>query len=138
MSGTGDLPAHVVELIREHIHSIEALEVVLLLRRDAPRSWTAPRLADELKASQNAIGATMPHLLESQIVGQEGSDARMRYVYVAQGKLAQSVADLDQLYATDRFEVLQAIASNAISRVRKNARRAFPGVFRPGGGREEE
>jgi predicted transcriptional regulator len=130
------LPAHMIDFIRQHIHSIEGLEVLLLLRASSPGAWTIELLAHELKVSESAIVSAAEKLVESRMVARLGGDSHSRYVYRAPDELAAGIAQLEQLYATDRFEVIQAVGSGAISRVRRDVRRAFPGVFWPPDGKK--
>jgi hypothetical protein len=137
VSGASVSP-HVLELLREHVHSIEALETLILLHRTAPRRWTATQLATELNAVESAVGAGLQQLVASGILVLGGSASTLHYAYAAHEGLSAGIEDLERTYERDRFAVLQAIARNAISRVRDDARRAFRGVFGPGDGKKVE
>jgi hypothetical protein len=135
VSGDASLSPHVLELLREHVHSIEALEALILLRRTAPRRWTGAQLAAELNAAESAVEAALQQLVASRILVWGGTASSLHYAYAAQDGLRAGIEDLERSYETDPFAVLQAISQSAIARVRDDARRAFRGVFGPGDGK---
>ena len=50
MSESG-LSADVERFVAEHIHSVEQLEVLLLVQRTHPREWTAAQIVAELRTA---------------------------------------------------------------------------------------
>lgn len=48
-----------VLFIRTAIRSVWALEILLLLRRDRARAWTADAIADELRSNPNLAGEVL-------------------------------------------------------------------------------
>jgi hypothetical protein len=43
-----DLPPDVLELLQEHISGLIELDVLVCMRRDSTKHWTAPALAEQL------------------------------------------------------------------------------------------
>ena len=64
MPAQGDLLA----FVREHIRSVWALELLLLLRRDRERCWPEADLVRELRASQMVVAANLEKLQDSALV----------------------------------------------------------------------
>lgn len=54
--------------VREHIRSVWALELLLLLRRDAERCWAPADLVRELRASQMLVSDNLQRLEAAGIV----------------------------------------------------------------------
>lgn len=48
-----------LEFIRENVRSVWALELLLLLKRDPPRSWQRAELVRELRANDNLVSQNL-------------------------------------------------------------------------------
>lgn len=55
--GGDDVPdsAELASFVREHMRSVWAVELLLVLRRDAERAWSPEQLVAELRASINLV-----------------------------------------------------------------------------------
>jgi hypothetical protein len=132
------MPESVRELIGRSIHSIEALEVLLLLRAPVTRSWTAEQLARDLRLPESMVVTALQALVVHQLALQIGEQSPLRYQYRLQGQESEKTIDeLAEIYAQNRVEVLMQISSNAIDRVRKAALRAFSDAFRLSGRKKD-
>jgi hypothetical protein len=80
MTGGPDFP----QLVRTHIASVWALEVILLLRRDVERWWSAKALSDELRATVAIVDTSVGQF---QRLGLVVSDAEGRHRYAAASRL---------------------------------------------------
>jgi hypothetical protein len=119
------------ELISRSVHSIEALEVLLVLRGPVMRSWTAQQLATELRLPEAALATALQALVASELALQLDDGAPLQYQYRLQVPEAEEAVErLAKIYAQNRVEVLMLISSNAIDRVRKGALRTFSDAFR--------
>jgi hypothetical protein len=76
--GGAELPDEVERFLVQHIPSVAHLEAVLLMRRDADRSWSAAQLAESLFVDKRRAAAILLHLTEHGFVAGEGSGA-VRY-----------------------------------------------------------
>ena len=56
------IPADVERLIAAHIHSVEQLEVLLLLRQDGNRAWTPAEVAAELATAEASAESRLADL----------------------------------------------------------------------------
>lgn len=133
------IPPEVKELLRRAIHSIEELEILLVLRGAVMRSWTAEQLARELRLPEAMAASALQSLVVNKLALQVGIPAPQQYQYRLQPPEGEeAVAELVETYAQYRLEVLMQISSNAIERVREGALRTFADAFRFRGGRRDD
>ncbi len=62
--------------VREHVRSVWALELLLLLRRDPSRCWAPAELVGELRASTSLVADNLQRLLASGLVVSEKCGVR--------------------------------------------------------------
>lgn len=79
--------------VREHVRSVWALELLLLLRRDPGRRWTPPELVAELRASAGLVADNLERFERSGLAVRDEAGS-FRY--------APAAAVLDEL--CDRLE----------------------------------
>ena len=97
--------------IREHVRSVWALELLLLLRRTPDRVWSPDELVRELRASTTLVNANLPALERAGLVvlTEEG---RTRYSPAAP-VLAQLCDRLEEAYRQRPVAVINMIAAPA-------------------------
>lgn len=123
------LPARVADFICEHIHSIEQLEVVLLLQGNVGQSWTAPEVAASLQIAESNAASALGHLIDRGLVQRvDPLGSSFRYA-PATSAIAQSLDGLVEVYATARLEVVMWISRCAMDRIRTAHVRAFAQAF---------
>lgn len=117
-----DLPSEVQQLLREHIRSIETLEILLLLRGDPGRAWTAAAVFQQVRSSERSIGQTLDNLTHRGFLRREPqSDSAFRYA-PATDPLRDAIDKLAHLYSERRVRIVEAIYSERISPVDEFAR----------------
>jgi DNA-binding IclR family transcriptional regulator len=97
----------VAEFIHAYISSVWALELLLLLRRDPERAWTAAALVRELRASTSLVSDNLARL-QQQGLALEGDDG-WRF-HPANPRLAALVTELSALYRERPMHVMSLIA----------------------------
>lgn len=114
MAGNG-LPADVVELIAQHIVSIEQLEILLLFRARSEESWTAKQVSQELRTAE--LSAT-EHLARLHACGfvQHSSDGAFAYAPASEA-LRRAVDGLATAYAERRYTVIDLIFAKPIDKL---------------------
>jgi len=123
------LPSHVADFVCERIHSIEQLEVVLLLHRTVDESWTVERIAQALRIAESNAASALGHLTSRGLLERdEQLGPGFRYAPARQ-ELAQSVGELVELYPTARVEIVMWISRCAMDRIRTAHVRAFAQAF---------
>jgi hypothetical protein len=94
-------------LITEHIHSVEQLEVLLLLRAAPDKEWSAAEVARALVSQPDTAETRLADLARRRLLKRK--DDTYRYAPVA--KTDKAVGDLATAYATRRTTVIGLIFS---------------------------
>jgi hypothetical protein len=137
LSDQREIPARARELIRNSIHSLEALEALLWLRGAASRRWTAEQLARELRLPEARLTTALRNLVLGRLI-REGEESPRRYQYWPQEPgTAAAVDELAEAYESSRPEVLVSISSHAIERVRRGLR-TISDAFRPRANKKDD
>lgn len=109
MAGPPKIPAPLHSFIRQHIHSVLQLEVLLWLRAQGG-GWTAEEVAQELRITDDSAEVRLRDLMLRNLVAQDPTTKRYSYA-PATPELADLVAELDELYANARYTVINLIFS---------------------------
>lgn len=126
---TEPLPPRVQRFLAAHIDSIEKLEVLLLLRARAERSWTAAAVAQELRIMAPSAQTRLDDLTRRGLLVHE-PDGGFRF-NPQDSEDAYAVAELARTYATHRVSVITFIFSAP-----RDSLRDFSDAFRLGGGKK--
>ena len=106
--GSHGIADGVERFVREHIHSVEQLEVLLHLRAHSGRAFTADELARELRI--NALSA-QDRLEDLRTRGLLETDDGRTYRYRPPPGLAADVDALARTYAERRVTIINLIFS---------------------------
>ena len=97
----------IIGFIREHIGSVYALELLVLVKRDRDRSWTAGELVRELRSSATAVTEALSRMARAGLVSQRTGG---RYAFApASPRHEQLAAEIDKAYNSTRASVVKAI-----------------------------
>lgn len=103
------IPEAVLRLIRSSIKSAWTLELLLLMRRHAARSWTVEALTAELRSSPSLVAAILIGLQQAGLVREE---ADLSYRYEPRtAELDETVRQLDAINAERPLAVIKEIIS---------------------------
>jgi DNA-binding transcriptional regulator GbsR (MarR family) len=130
MSEDDQIPPEVRKLIHERIHSIEALEVLLMLYRQRARAVALDEMVTQLRIGRASVEAAVSELESAGLATRDSVAVGYRPTPL---EIDQAVASLLHTYENFRVETLVLISSNAIKRVRNDALRTFAEAFRLGG-----
>lgn len=122
-----ELPREVRALIREHIHSLEQLDLLLFLHGHPGQTLASSEVAHALGSTDALARATMTHL-RRQGLSTVTSDFAACYA-PSSAALHQLVARLAEAYAHARPAVLTFISACALDRVRDAQGRAFAHAY---------
>lgn len=104
------ISSDLIAFIRASIQSVWALELLLLLKRDADRRWTVPDLVREMRASNPLVTGVIITFEAAGLVRREEDGA---YVYApAAPALAELSNQLEVAYAHRPAAVVKAILSS--------------------------
>ena len=103
--------------LKGHIRSVFSLEVLLLLRREQSRSFTASEVAKEL-GIESDVAQQLSELTSANLIRRtDGDTARYRYAPVDE-KLESLVDQLAVAYAKQRVPILSLILTEHADRIR--------------------
>jgi len=99
-----------LDFIRDAIRSVWALEVLLVLRRDGGRLWSAQEIVDELRASLPLVKGNLDVFEAAGLVLREGEGFR----YAPASPWLESLCDeLASAYRERPVTVINAIVSSS-------------------------
>jgi hypothetical protein len=117
----GDLPEDIRQFLREHVSSIEQLEILLRLYDISPRSETSAELAGALYLSPESIERRLNAYAEKGIVTHSGSEPWRYALAPKESGYGRSIGELARLYRERRVSVINEIFSNPIAAVQSFA-----------------
>jgi hypothetical protein len=115
------LPEELVRFIRERLPSAEQIEIVLLLRRDAARTWSASEVSENLGTPPESTAMRLFLLTSNGILGFEGA----RYRYAADAATEEMVRALAEAYDVDREALFTIVGTPA-----RDPLRSFADAFK--------
>ncbi len=107
----GPISETLAQFIRDRLPSLEQIEIVLMLRREPSRSWTAPDVASALGTPPESTAMRLFLLASNGVIVFDGTSGLPRYRYAA-GNDESMLNELQQTY-DERREALVAIAGGA-------------------------
>ena len=119
------LSAGVMDLIGKAVDSIEAAEILLLLRRSPDTFWTGEAVSHRAGISEHLADAKLGALAAAGLLERGAHTASYRYA-PADDRLRATCDELAVAYAERRVSVINAIYTANIVRLR-----AFANAFRP-------
>jgi predicted ArsR family transcriptional regulator len=120
-----NLPPRVQRFLKQHIDSIEKLEVLLLLRANPSRPWTAAAVAGELRIMETSAAGRLEDLTVRGLLADEGGTPPSFRYAPHTGEDAQAVTELASTYAQRRVSVITFIFSQPQDQLR-----SFANAFR--------
>jgi hypothetical protein len=114
-----DFPADIKQFIADTIDSVAQLEVLLLLRSEPSKVWTAQEAGKALYSAADVTALLMADLHAKRLLAAGGQNG---YIYRPERpELASSVDQLAELYRQRRVAVITAIYTKPIDKIRSFA-----------------
>jgi hypothetical protein len=101
--------------LRDHIRSVEQLDILLHLRASTPRALTAHEIAVELRTSESSVAARLKGLVSSGLLVE--ADGALRYA-PARADLVAAVDAVAAAYAETKYKVIDQILAKPADNVR--------------------
>lgn len=112
------LPEDVKQFLQEHISSVAQLEVLLLLRSEPERQWTAEQVAKALYTTPEMVAEQLSELSRRGLAA-ASEDTELHYrFWPATPELDGQAAVLDRAYKERRVAVITYIYSQPVEKVR--------------------
>jgi predicted transcriptional regulator len=99
----------VVSFIAGSISSVWALELLILLKRSAPRGRTANELVQELRSSTTAVSDALRKLYDAGLIVEESDAYYYRPAAIALDRLT---TEAERLYAVKPSTVIKTIVTS--------------------------
>lgn len=112
------IPLEVEAFILKNIHSIEQLEVLLLLQRDPTREWNEEEVSTALRSNPASAQARLKDLQSRNLVIENRSKEQHTYHAVNGSNLAKLVEDVALYYGTHRHLIITLIYSRPTETLR--------------------
>jgi hypothetical protein len=107
------LPTSVQQFLSKYIRSLEQLEVLLLLRDNANRSWTSSEVYEVVRSSRSSVEERLESFVQLGFLAKEtGSPSTFRYA--PRENLGAEVDETAGAYQKWRVRVIEAIFTPVI------------------------
>jgi hypothetical protein len=118
------------QLLRDHIHSYEQLELLVRIAATPADAWSAERAAASVPMPVASAVEALDHLARRGLLAAEHTHGAPRYTLQAEPESqAATVTRLARAYAAQRLDIMNLMSANAVERVRNSALQAFAGAF---------
>lgn len=109
-----EIPESLRLFLRRNINSVSLLEVLFLIKRGAPRTWSPEELSVEMRTNPSYAGSQLGELLALKFVVFDGT----RYAYEPSKEDGELIDALEGLYNSRRSTVINFIYSQPIDSIR--------------------
>ena len=106
-----DLPANVCSFVFEHIDSVELLDVLILMRSQAPRPWSSEQLSNELRSTTKSVSSRLATLEQKKLIIEDPQSQGMYIYHPPSPETAQAIDDLVDLYRIKKHKIFELIFS---------------------------
>ena len=103
------IPPDVVAFIRQHITSLEQMEMLCLLALDGDQQWTAKELAGRLGSSEASISHRMQQLAGAGVIGSTDEGNARQYRFSPSPEREQVARAVVAAYGSHRISVTNLI-----------------------------
>ncbi|WP_375772881.1 hypothetical protein NR798_18990 [Archangium gephyra] len=104
--------------IAHHIHSVEQLEILLLLHQQPGRAWSSEAVARELRIAPASAAERLEDMVHTRLLRRQGVRPE-EYRYGPESmKLDDAVRGLATEYARRRVMIINLIYSKPIDKIR--------------------
>ena len=115
---TDDISKEVKRFISDHIDSVEALEVLLLLRDYPNREWSAEEVSRELYTQTESAAKRLAELQSINLLAATGGPSLLYRYSPDTGELDRTVSELSKAYKERRVTVIGLIFSSPSDKIR--------------------
>lgn len=114
------LPASVQQFLSKYIRSLEQLEVLLLLRNSADRSWTSAEVYEVVRSSRPSVEERLENFVRLGFLTKEDG-APPTFRYAPKENLGAAADETANAYQKWRVRVIEAIFTPVVDPARRFA-----------------
>jgi hypothetical protein len=104
------------QFLKEHIRSLEQLEILLLLQKDAQREWSPAEVYRVVRSSERSVTETLETLGRQGLLRKTELPAESKFQFSPSTDLLRTtIGNLADLYSERRVRIVEAIYSERIS-----------------------
>jgi len=112
------IPEIVTEFIAKHVHSMDVLEILLFLRKESRREWTAIAVSRALMLERSSVQARLEYLLSAGLLNVETVDGERLYRFrTANEELTEAADELARWYGSHRVSIISLVFSHPSEQV---------------------
>jgi predicted transcriptional regulator len=113
------IPEIVRQFLTKYIHSVDVLEILLLLRQDPQKEWGTLDLSNALRAERISVEARLQQLVSAGLVlnNHLGTEQVFRY-HPTSAALDRTVSELAKWFSSHRVAVINLIYSGPSEQIR--------------------
>jgi hypothetical protein len=119
-----DLPPNLKDFISRFIHSVEQLEILLLVCKDPDRAWSAEAVYQEILSSQRSVERWLAELARQGLLDRL-PESEGAYRSCRGDDLRAQISDLAEFYHTAPVRIIEAIYKREA-----NAAQSFADAFK--------
>jgi predicted transcriptional regulator len=112
------IPKIVTEFIVKHIHSMDVLEILLFLRKESRKEWTAIGVSKALMLERASVQARLEYLASAGLLNVQAAGGEQLYRYCPASKeLTAAVDEVARWYGSHRVSIISLVFSNPSEKV---------------------
>jgi hypothetical protein len=120
----GEITVAIERFIQDHIHSVEPLEILLLLSSTPDKEWSAAAISQQLYRQVESVGTCLEDFCTRGFLSKKSDGETVYWLNPATRDL-QTIKNLDQAYRIRKDAVIRLIFSKPQSSLR-----SFSDAFR--------
>ena len=100
------IPDVVQRFVLTNLHSVEQLEVLLHLRKNPDREWSAESVSDALRTTPTSVASRLKDLHSRGLISRRQAGQVAVYRYLPPAGIKSAIDSLAQLYGTHRVRII--------------------------------
>jgi len=114
-----DISETVLAFLRAQIDSVEQLEILLLLRREAEREWTPEEVGRTLSTHTDSVAARLVEFASAGVLVAKSANGELYYQYrPRQQEVERAVGELAEAYTKYPVRIISLIFSKPNDKIR--------------------
>lgn len=113
---SSDFPENVREFMRNYINSVAILELLILIKNQPHREWTATEVSAEMRTNPSYASLQLNQLVDAKVL--EHTDRKGFYRYRQDSPHHEVILQLEELYHLKKSSIINQIYSQPLDSLR--------------------